>query len=304
MKEIKTVVSSGELVVAFSGGEDSSLVALLAKQALGSERVVLAHIDWGMYEYEITREIVKEFAHKTGLRLHIIDGSGTQKRAWRYGPSCNSCTKFVKLPLLRMFAGNRIVATGANLYDSWGKTGIKMHEGFYAPLSNVTKEEIRGMICELGIEIEKVGESMEREGCKLKHLLKMLVNEEYHGRAVAEANEILLAFLNEVCLKPSQAAVKIIGPLRKNIAAVNVFPPLEYECSLKLKERLMSLPAISDVVFPDENSEVVVVTSKPIYRSEEARRNIEKVIGLPGKYVWIESKNTTLRTYQVVEVRI
>ncbi|MCD6449949.1 MAG: ExsB family protein [Thermotogaceae bacterium] len=302
INDIREIVGDGELVVAFSGGEDSSLVALLSKLALGKDKVVLAHIDWGMYEYEKLRSIVKKFAADHDLKLHIIDGAGKQKDAWRFGPSCNSCTKFIKLRLLRDFARSRIVATGSNQYDTWGRTGIKIKDRFYAPLWFLSKEEIREMLDYLSVDVGKIGESEEREGCKLKHLLKMLVAENFHGRAVAESNEILLKYLEKNNIKTKKAAVKIIGPLSKNIAAVVVEPPLDDKMKGELEYELKKVKEISEVVFPDENSEVVVVAAPPVYKNEEARKNIEGYISIPGKYRWILSKNAKLRTFQVVEI--
>ncbi len=289
--------------MAFSGGEDSSLVAVLASLALGRGRTVLAHIDWGMYEYEKTRKIVRKFAQEHGLALHIIDGAGKQKSAWKYGPSCNSCTKFVKLPLLREFAGKRLIATGSNAYDTWGKTGIKVKDGFYAPLSDLTKEEIRAMLEKLNVKIERIGESKKREGCKLKHLLKMLTNENFHGKAVALSNEILLKVLEREGIEIETASVKIAGPLKRNIAVVVTKPELDEKIKEKLKEKIGEIDAIDEVIFAHEGCEVVVVASKPIFKNPDARKNVIEVIGIPGKYSWIESKNTKLRTFQVVEIK-
>jgi len=302
INDIREVVNNGELVVAFSGGEDSSLVALLAKMALGKNRVILSHIDWGMYEYRKIREIVKNFAKKYDMNLHIIDGKSKQKSAWKYGPSCNSCTKFVKLPLLKEFAKGKIIATGSNQYDTWGRTGIKIKDNFYAPLGRLSKDEIRAILIHLGVEIERIGESEEREGCKLKHLLKMLIVEDFHGKAVSESNEILMDFLEEKKLKVKKAAVKIIGPLSKNIAVVVVDPPLKENLKSELLERLKGVESLSEVIFPSEKSTVVVVASSPIFKNKESRENIERYISIPGTYHWILSKNTKLRTFQVVEI--
>jgi len=270
--------------------------------ALGKDRVVLAHIDWGMFEYEKTRKIVERFAKEHGLSLKVIDGSGKQRGVWRYGPSCNSCTKFVKLKLLKEFAAGRLVLTGSNAYDTWGRTGLKVKDGVYAPLMGVEKRKVRSMIEELGLKVEKIGESEEREGCKLKNLLKMLVNEDFHGRAVAESNEILMDFMEEVGIHPRKAQVKIGGPLSRNVAVVLVDPPLDDLKKKDLERRLLNLDVIDSVVFSDEIIKVKVVASPPIFKNPEARENIRRVIGIEGEYEWILSKNKKLRTFQVVEV--
>ncbi len=277
-------------------------MALLAKEALGRDNVELVHIDWGIYEYESIRKIVKEFASEYGFKLTILDGSGKQKNVWRYGPSCNACTKYVKLKLIKDYVRNRIIMTGANSYDSWGKSNIKVFNGVYAPLLELSKKEIRAILDFMGIKIKKIGESSEREGCKLKHLLKMLISEEFHGRAVSLSNEILLEYLKENKIKTEKASVKIIGPLRENIAVVVVKPTLSEEHMEKIEKILKDIPEISKVIFPKEKMEITVVASPPIYKNEETQRNVMKVIDIPGKYKWILSKNKKLRTFQVVNV--
>ena len=47
---------------------------------------------------------------------------------------------------------------------------------FYAPLRNWTKAEIEEALSYLDIEVPKIGEAPVREGCKLKHLLKLWPN--------------------------------------------------------------------------------------------------------------------------------
>ncbi len=299
IKEIREIVSDSEVVIGFSGGEDSSLVATLSKMALGKEKVVLATIDWGIFSYEKSRKIVRDFSKMLGLKHVFLDGNCKQKNVWKHGPSCNSCTKFVKLKMLREFSNGRLIMTGANSYDSWGKTGLKVFNGVYAPLQDLSKEEIRAMIDLLDLKIEKIGESEKREGCKLKHLLKPLVNCEYHGNAVSKANEILLKNLSG---KFKEAFVKIIGPLSKNIAVIYTDPPLDEDTLEKISKEISNLNEIDQVIIFKNEMKIRVVASKPIYRNPEARKNIEFYIGLPGEYEWIESKNTKLRTFQVVEI--
>ncbi len=299
IKEIREIVGDLEVVIGFSGGEDSSLVAALSKMSLGKEKVILATIDWGIFTYKKSRRIVKEFAKSLGLNHVFLDGSCKQKKVWRFGPSCNSCTKFVKLRILKEFAAGRLIMTGANSYDSWGKTGLKVFGGVYAPLQDLEKEDIRAMIDYLDLKIGKIGESEKREGCKLKHLLKPLISCEYHGNAVSKSNEILLKNLNK---KFKEAFVKIIGPLSKNIAVVYADPPLSKGIFEKISREIANLSEIDQVIVFKKGMRVKVVASKPIYRNPEVRKNIEFYIGLPGEYEWIESKNTKLRTFQVVEV--
>ncbi len=297
-------MGEGKLYIGFSGGEDSSLVALLAKEALGADRITLVTIDWGDYTYSISRKIVRDFSKKHGLpHIFVKDTKKRQIGVWRHGPSCNSCTRYAKIPILKEVAGDNLAATGANAFDTWGKTGLRVHNNVYAPLSGVTKDEIRAMLRYLKVEIERIGESADREGCKLKNLLKMLINPEYHGKAVSESNELLLNILENHGLKLKRASVKIVGPLSRNIAILVLDPMPPDRIVKELVSEVGSLDTVEEVWLESEISGVTVIASPPIYRNPEARGNVSKVIGLRGRYRWVESKNNRLRTFQVVEVR-
>src|SRR5207302_4744604 len=93
----------------------------------------------------------------------------------------------------------------------------------------------------------RIGENPGREGCKLKHLLKPLVAPEYHGRAVARANEVVLAVLREVGVTPELADVKIIGALRRNIGRVNVRPTPDGNVRERLGSALQAIKELDEV---------------------------------------------------------
>ncbi len=308
VEDIRETVKDGKLYVAFSGGKDSSLVAILAKMALGEERVELVTVDWGPYTYEKSRKIVRSFAEKYGLKHTFIPSNGLQEKVWRYGPSCNACTRDVKTRLVKEYAGGCLVASGANASDSWGKTGLKVFDGVYSPLYRVGKAEINAMIDHLGIEVRKIGESAGREGCKLKHLLKMLINPNYHGRAVSVANEILLNVLEKHGFAPELANVKIIGPLSRNIALVNVKPFPPEEIVEEIVEKLSEEKTIDEVVVVDGPMRLFVLANPAIYRNEESRKwikegRLQPEFAFPIEIEWRESKNNKLRTFQVVDAR-
>ncbi|MFN4190699.1 MAG: ExsB family protein, partial [Pseudothermotoga sp.] len=73
LQDIKATVP-GRLLVAFSGGEDSSLVAFLSKQALGKDRVTLVTVNWGPFTYSSARSGVIEVAKNLDLDLIFVDG--------------------------------------------------------------------------------------------------------------------------------------------------------------------------------------------------------------------------------------
>ena len=64
--DIQTVAEGKPVVVAFSGGLDSSTVAALAKQALGADCVLLVTVNMGAYNYRRGNEIVLEMAEQLG----------------------------------------------------------------------------------------------------------------------------------------------------------------------------------------------------------------------------------------------
>ena len=308
IKEIKKVVKHEKVIVAFSGGEDSSLAALLMKKALGENKVELVTVHFGEFTYSKTESIIKEFSRKHGFKHTYIDGSEKQKSIWKYGPSCNACTRLVKLGLVKEYAKGKIVVSGANRSDSWGKTNLKFHQGVYTPLLEFEKKDIREMLDYLGVQIEKIGESKNREGCKLKHLLKMLIKQEYHGRAVSMANELLLSILEKEGFKADLANVKIIGPLSKNIALINVKPIPPDLLKNKIKENLIDLETIDEVFFVDTPIELTVVANPSIYRNESSKEWIVKE-RLQSEFAqkivvkWLESKNNRLKTFQVIGYR-
>jgi uncharacterized protein len=225
-REIREVTGGAPVAVAFSGGLDSSTVAALARDALGADRVLLVTVNMGQYAYRRGNAIVLEMADQLGLPQRCLLGQAMQHVVQRGGPACNRCTREIKLGMVRAAARGRLVLTGSNRSDTWGQMGVKVSGGFYSPLLHLDKSEIRAIAQDLGLRIPRIGEHAIREGCKLKHLLKPLINPAYHGRAVAEANEVLLGVLAEAGVEAELANVKIIGPLRRNIGLVNVRPKL------------------------------------------------------------------------------
>ncbi|MDM7321489.1 MAG: phosphoadenosine phosphosulfate reductase family protein [Fervidobacterium sp.] len=304
LNEIKQVASEygKDFVIAFSGGMDSTAAALLCAEALGKEHVELVHVVYGPYTYSNALKIVSDFAQKYGFKLTFVENLG-QEKIWKTGPSCNMCTKTVKMGTVLSHANGRIVVTGSNSSDTWGKTGLRVFNGMYAPLGDLSKDEIREILKSYGVTIRRIGEHSTREGCKLKHLLKPMTNPSYHGQATAIANELVLKYFpegNEI------ANVKIVGPLSKNIAVINV-KPFRNEV-YDLADELRKVEVIDEVVVADKPLILVVVANPSIYRVEEskfwiAEGKLKPEFAVPIKIEWHESKNNKLRTFHVVEVR-
>ncbi|MDR7481473.1 MAG: asparagine synthase-related protein [Armatimonadota bacterium] len=274
--EIREVTAGKPVVVAFSGGLDSSTVAALAREALGAPSVLLVTVNMGPYSYRRGNQIVLEMAAQLGLQQRCLLGQKLQHVVQRAGPACNRCTREIKLGLVQAAARGRLVLTGSNRSDTWGQRGLRLHGGFYAPLLDLEKPQIRALADELGLRIPRIGEAPGREGCKLKHLLKPLVNPDYHGRAVAEANEVLLRTLAEAGWSAELANVKIIGPLRRNVALVNIRPAPPDPVRAAVEAALSALAVLDEVRMVEGPLRLVVRAGPALAGDARGRRWIEQ----------------------------
>lgn len=306
--EIRTVTAGNPVAVAFSGGLDSTTVAALAKEALGAANVWLVTVNMGQYAYRRGNEIVLEMAEQLGLRQKCLLGQTMQHRVQATGPACNRCTREIKLGMVKAVARGRLVLTGANRSDTWGQLGLKVCSGYYAPLLDLDKPQIRAIAGSLGLQIPRIGENPGREGCKLKHLLKPLVNPDFHGRAVAEANEVLLAAVKEAGFPAELANVKIIGPLRRNVALVNLRPAPPTGLAEQVRDALLALPVIDDVHIVDGPLTLIARAGAAITHDPHARYwlqhgRMQPDFAFPIQVDWQPSTNHRLRTFHVVDFK-
>jgi len=310
IEDIRRTCKDRDVVIAFSGGMDSTLVAFLTIEALGKDRVDLVNVCFGPFSYSNSVAKVLEISSKLGKRVTFLKGKNMQLEIWKHGPSCNLCTKKIKFGLVGNYAQDRLILGGANKSDSWGQYGIKLSGNSYSPLFDLNKGEITELLKLYGIDSKKlkIGEnrsSSGREGCKLKHLLKMLAVPKYHGKAVALSNELLLDFLQLKGVDYSMANVKIIGPLGKNIALVNVFPYLNHEDKEEFRKLLLSIDVIDDVHFVEKPLVLFAKVNPGIFIDEKARYwleagRLQKEFAAPIKVEWSISKNNKLRTFHIV----
>jgi uncharacterized protein len=245
-------------------------------------------------------------ADQLGLQQRCLLGQGMQHRVQRGGPACNRCTREIKLGMVKAAARGRLVLTGSNRSDTWGKMGLKVNNGYYAPLLDLEKPEIRAIADDLGLCIPRIGEHSGREGCKLKHLLKPLINPDYHGRAVAEANEILLRVLAECGAQADLANVKIVGPLRRNIGLVNVRPAPAPEVRSAVLAALGDFAALDEVRFVDGPMRLVIKAGPGLAGDPAGRHWVEHGrlapdFAHPIEVDWRPSADGRLHTFQVLD---
>jgi len=309
LEEIRKTSQGKEIVVAFSGGLDSTVVSALAIKALGREKVEVITISFGEYSYSKSLRNIQDISKALDLKLKIVQGKGEQERVLRKGPACNKCTRIAKLGRVKKEASGRLVLTGSNQSDTWGKRGLKLYDGFYTPLLELNKEEIRKIADYLGIKILQIGENKFREGCKLKHLLKPLAAPYYHGQAAAEANELLLSILEQEEYDSVLANVKVVGPLNKNIGLVNVSPLPEEKLKGKIIKGLKKVKTLEQVEFLDKPIKLIIKANKGQFDNQHSRYWLEKGrlqpdFSVPIEVEWLLTTNKSLSTFQVIDYKI
>jgi len=308
LEEIRKTSQGKEIVVAFSGGLDSTVVSALAIKALGREKVEVITISFGEYSYSKSLRNIQDISKALDLKLKIVQGKGEQERVLRKGPACNKCTRIAKLGRVKKEASGRLVLTGSNQSDTWGKRGLKLYDGFYTPLLELNKEEIRKIADYLGIKILQIGENKFREGCKLKHLLKPLAAPYYHGQAAAEANELLLSILEQEEYDSVLANVKVVGPLNKNIGLVNVSPLPEEKLKGKIIKGLKKVKTLEQVEFLDKPIKLIIKANKGQFDNQHSRYWLEKGrlqpdFSVPIEVEWLLTTNKSLSTFQVIDYK-
>jgi len=309
LEEIKKTSQGEEIVVAFSGGLDSTVVSALAIQALGREKVEAVTVSFGEYSYTKGLKNIQDISRALDLKLKIVQGKKEQERVLKKGPACNKCTRIAKLGKVKREAQGRLVLTGSNQSDTWGKRGLKLYDGFYTPLLELNKEKIRKIADYFDIKILQIGENKFREGCKLKHLLKPLAAPHYHGQAAAEANELLLNILEQEGYDSVLANVKIVGPLNKNVGLVNVSPLPEEKLKEKIVEELKKMKTIEKIEFLDKPIKLIIKANKGQFDNQHSRYWLEKGrlqpdFSVPIEVEWLLTTNKSLSTFQVIDYEI
>jgi uncharacterized protein len=304
--DIREIAGRAPVAVAFSGGLDSSTVAALARDALGAANVLLVTVNMGQYAYRRGNAIVLEMADQLGLQQRCLLGQKLQHVVQRGGPACNRCTREIKLGMVKAASRGRLVLTGSNRSDTWGQMGVKVSNGYYSPLADLDKPQIRAIADDLGLRIPRIGEHWGREGCKLKHLLKPLINPDYHGRAVAEANEVLLGVLAQAGFQAELANVKIAGPLRRNIALINVRPEPSEPLRREIVGELSALESVDEARFVDGPVRLIIKAGPALAGDPHGRRwvhhgRLAPDFAHPIEVEWRPTPDGRLHTFHVLD---
>jgi uncharacterized protein len=158
IKEI--IAMRGSMLVAFSGGVDSTLLAVLAKEVLGNNTACV------LLDSPVVPRSAVEQAHKIarelGLDLEILSVPLMEHEEFRKNPAnrCYSCKK-ISAAILKKRAKERglaSIADGINISDkSEYRPGLaaSTEEGIIHPFieSGITKQEIREIARAYGLRV-------------------------------------------------------------------------------------------------------------------------------------------------------
>ena len=149
----------GRVVVAYSGGVDSSLVAYVAAQTLGADALAVTSGSQSLKRSDLA--LAQTLAEQWGMRHRVIHTDEVAKAAYRANPvnRCFHCKTTLYQALARIAAdeGYAHIANGTNLDDLGDhRPGLRAAADFsvVAPLvdAGFAKADVRALAAELGLE--------------------------------------------------------------------------------------------------------------------------------------------------------
>ena len=154
----RALASKGRVLISYSGGVDSSLLARIARDALGDDALCVI-LDTETYPRRELEEALS-FARSMGFNCQVVRYSALEDPAFKANPAdrCYLCKK-TSARVLKKIAGERgieWIVDGVNLSDYGDyRPGITAcrEEGIWHPFADlgISKEDIRAMAREMSL---------------------------------------------------------------------------------------------------------------------------------------------------------
>ena len=223
----------GRLVVALSGGVDSSLVAALAYRALGDGATAVTALSETLPQREL--EEARHVAREIGIAHELVAFSELDDARFRENTAarCYFCQsmRFDQLRLIAERVGGALLASGTNHSDTGDhRPGLRAmkERGVYQPLllHGLTKPDVRRLARALGLSVW----DKPAKACLSSRIPHGLEVTEARLRRIERAEEVLYrhAFrqfrvrdhdgLARIEVAPAEMPRLLDGPLLKRIA--------------------------------------------------------------------------------------